>query len=64
MIKFQFNEIARLADRGDNVAIATRRINHGAIIETQHGQITTHHTILEGHRFVLTPTFWNGDPIS
>ena len=55
MIKFQFDEIARLADRGDNVAIATRRINHGAIIETRHGQITTHHTILEGHRFVLTP---------
>lgn len=49
------DDIARLPLPGDNVAIATRRLEKGARIQTVQGILELDATVLEGHRFALEP---------
>jgi altronate dehydratase len=49
-----FRDIARLPLPGDNVAIATQRLEAGAVVETESGgMVTLSHAVLEGHRFAV-----------
>ena len=48
---YNFREIGRLPDEGDNVAIATRRLEAGTWIACRNGRFQVDTTILEGHRF-------------
>ncbi len=50
-----FEKAGRLPAPGDNVAIATRRLERGAKVERDGDVLTLPHTIMEGHRFVLEP---------
>ena len=54
--RFAFDRVARVPAAGDNVAIATRRLDAGT--EVADGEVTYRlpHTVLEGHRFVREPT--------
>ena len=47
------SEVARLAAPGDNVAIATRRLEPGTTLELPAGTVRLAHTVLLGHRFAL-----------
>ncbi len=47
--------VARLPQDGDNVAIATRRLDAGQTIENDGAQFTLDTTILVGHRFAIEP---------
>ena len=49
-----FHEVARLAAPGDNVAIATCRLEAGTRIRYQKTILTLNATLLEGHRFATT----------
>lgn len=53
MTTFTLQEIGRLPLAGDNVAIATRRLEAGT--EIAHGEVrfTLDHTVMEGHRFAI-----------
>ncbi|MEU8226618.1 UxaA family hydrolase [Kribbella sp. NPDC048915] len=62
----RFEEVGVLPEPGDNVAIASRRLDAGIEIELDGTTITLPHTVMEGHRFVVTPvatgaalTSWN-----
>ena len=48
-----FDELARIPSPGDNVAIATRRIEQGTLVAHQGATFVLSHTVLEGHRFAL-----------
>ena len=48
-----FDEVGRLPAPGDNVAIATRRLDAGTRIAYEGSEFTVGHTILEGHRFAI-----------
>ena len=48
-----FEEIGRLPIPGDNVAIATRKLDAGTVIKLEDRQFALSHTILEGHRFAV-----------
>lgn len=50
-----FQHIARLPMPGDNVAIATRRLEAGARILHKGVSFSLDHTVLEGHRFAVYP---------
>ena len=50
-----FAEIARVPMSGDNVAIATRRVEAATRVVDANTQFELSHTILEGHRFARTP---------
>ena len=50
-----FDAAARIPAPGDNVAIATRRLEAGCVVGYAGGKLTLLHTVLEGHRFVLEP---------
>ena len=50
-----FDEIARLAAAGDNVAIATRRLEAGLTIERNDTTFTLDTTVMVGHRFAVEP---------
>ena len=50
---FQFHEIARIPLPGDNVAIATHRLEADTKIIYEGRELTLDYTILEGHRFLL-----------
>jgi altronate dehydratase len=52
---FQFYEIARTPLPGDNVAIATRRLEAGTKIICEGQELTLDYTVLEGHRFAIQP---------
>ncbi len=54
--RLAFDRVARVPAAGDNVAIATRRLEAGT--EVADGEVTYRlpHTVLEGHRFVREPT--------
>ncbi len=54
--------VARLPAPGDNVAIATRRIEAGEIITLPHGPQPLPHTVLEGHRFAVR-SIAQGEPL-
>ena len=49
------DEIARLPAPGDNVAIATRRIEAGTAVTLVGAACVIGHTVLEGHRFAVQP---------
>ena len=51
----RFGEIGRLPAPGDNVAIATGRLEAGAEVERNGSRFTIGHTVLEGHRFAVEP---------
>ena len=51
-----FDRVARVPAPGDNVAIATRRLEAGTRVVDGTGAFRLPHTVLEGHRFVRTPT--------
>jgi altronate dehydratase len=49
----QFHQVARIPLPGDNVAIATLKLNAGTTIAAEDGQLTLAYTVLEGHRFAV-----------
>lgn len=49
-----FDEIGRLPASGDNVAIASRRLPAGTIVDYRGAKFSVSHTILEGHRFAVS----------
>ncbi|MCL4835941.1 MAG: UxaA family hydrolase [Caldilineaceae bacterium] len=50
-----FNDIARLPMPGDNVAIVTRKVPAGTVVEYNGHSLTLDFTVLEGHRFAIAP---------
>ncbi|WP_207957017.1 UxaA family hydrolase [Rubrobacter tropicus] len=50
---FGFDEVGRLPAPGDNVAIATRRLEAGTRVERGGSEFVIPHTVLEGHRFAV-----------
>lgn len=50
---YSFDEIGRLPLPGDNVAIATRRLEAGTVIAYEEQTLTLDYTVLEGHRFAV-----------
>jgi len=57
-----FDDIARIPLPGDNVAIATRRLEAGTQIQREDETFKLTHTVMEGHRFSLT-NLSSGDPL-
>ena len=51
--RLTFDEVGRLPAPGDNVAIATRRIEAGTRVAYEGLELTVPHTVLEGHRFAV-----------
>ncbi len=54
--RLAFERAARVPAAGDNVAIATRRLDAGTEIADGERTCRLPHTVLEGHRFVREPT--------
>ncbi|MGB5048086.1 MAG: UxaA family hydrolase [Caldilineaceae bacterium] len=50
-----FQDVARLPMPGDNVAIVTRKLPAGTVIEYNGQPLTLDFTVLEGHRFAIAP---------
>ena len=48
-----FDEVGRLPAPGDNVAIATGRLEAGTRVAYEGSEFTVSHTVLEGHRFAV-----------
>ena len=53
--RLAFDRVARVPAAGDNVAIATRRLDAGTEVADGEGAYRLPHTVLEGHRFVREP---------
>ena len=53
MSTISIDDVARLPAPGDNVAIATRRLEAGTVIAAGDVSFTLTHTIMEGHRFAV-----------
>ena len=53
--RFEFDQVARVPSPGDNVAIATRRLEAGTVVADGEREFRLSCTVLEGHRFVRTP---------
>ncbi len=51
----RFDEIGVLPEPGDNVAISSRRLDAGTVIDFAGTPVTLPNTVLEGHRFVARP---------
>ena len=51
--RFDFDEVGRLPAPGDNVAIATRRLEAGTRLSYGGEELGVPHTVLEGHRFAV-----------
>jgi altronate dehydratase len=62
--RFAFDEVGRLPAPGDNVAIATRRIEAGTRVVCEGSEFTVPHTVLEGHRFAVEPVAEGEDLLS
>jgi hypothetical protein len=60
----EFSEIGRLPAPGDNVAIATGRLEAGTEVERDGSRFTIAHTVLEGHRFAVEPIAEGEDLLS
>lgn len=58
----RFDEIGVLPEPGDNVAISSRRLEAGTVIDFSGTPVTLPHTVLEGHRFVTRPVA-TGEPL-
>ena len=52
---WDFEEVGRLPAPGDNVAMATRRLDPGTRVSREGSEFEIHHTVLEGHRFAVEP---------
>ena len=52
---YAFDEVARLPLPGDNVAIATQRLEAGTGINHGAASFYLSHTVMEGHRFAVAP---------
>ncbi len=50
-----FDEIGVLPEPGDNVAICSRRLEQGTVVDFAGTTVTLPHTVLEGHRIVARP---------
>jgi altronate dehydratase len=50
-----FHEVGRLPAPGDNVAIATRRLEAGTRFSYEGSEFEIPYTVLEGHRFAIEP---------
>ena len=59
-----FDEVGRLPMAGDNVAIATRRLEAGTEIRFQGTEFVLDGTVLEGHRFAVRPIAGGEDLLS
>lgn len=55
MAVVRFDEIAVLPEPDDNVAIASRRLEAGTVVDFSGTTVALPHTVLEGHRFVTQP---------
>lgn len=56
MVKtYDFEEVARLPLPGDNVAVATRKLDAGTVIRYEGKELTLDYTVMEGHRFAVKP---------
>ncbi len=62
--RFGFDRVARAPAAGDNVAIATRRLDAGTEVADREGTYRLPHTVLEGHRFVREPIAEGGRLLS
>jgi altronate dehydratase len=60
----EFSEIGRLPAPGDNVAIATERLQAGTEVERDGSRFTFEHAVLEGHRFAVEPIAEGEDLLS
>src|SRR5215213_10255542 len=60
----EFSEIGRLPAPGDNVAIATERLEAGTEADRDGSRFTIEHTVLEGHRFAVEPIAEGEDLLS
>jgi altronate dehydratase len=49
------DDVARLPAPGDNVAIATRRLKAGTVVDNGGDSFALPHTVMEGHRFAVQP---------
>lgn len=57
-----FDEVGRIPAPGDNVAIATRRLEAGTVVCRDGQRWPLSHCVLEGHRFALEPIS-SGEPL-
>ena len=60
---WDFREVGRLPAPGDNVAMATRRLEAGTRVSYEGSEITVGHTVLEGHRFAVEPIAKGGSAL-
>ena len=60
--RYDFNDIARLPAPDDNVAIVTRRMDAGSVVQHEGEEFVLSHTVLEGHRFAIRPIA-EGEPL-
>jgi altronate dehydratase len=61
---WEFQEVGRLPAPGDNVAMATRRLEAGTRVSYRDSLFTVGHTVLEGHRFAVEPVAEGQDLLS
>jgi altronate dehydratase len=61
---YTFDEVGRMPEPGDNVAIASRRLEAGSTIRDGKRSYTLPHTVMEGHRFVREPIAGGGALLS
>ncbi|MCA0453695.1 MAG: UxaA family hydrolase [Chloroflexi bacterium] len=54
-MSFKFETVGRLPHPQDNVAIATRRLDAGTLIQLDDSEFVMSDTLLEGHRFAVRP---------
>jgi altronate dehydratase len=61
---WDFQDVGRLPAPGDNVAMATRRLEAGMRVSYEGSEFTVGHTVLEGHRFAVEPVAEGEDLLS
>ncbi|CAN5849281.1 hypothetical protein BH18ACT11_BH18ACT11_21550 [soil metagenome] len=61
---WDFQDVGRLPAPGDNVAMATRRLEPGTRVSYEGSEFEIHHTVLEGHRFAVEPVAEGEDLLS
>jgi altronate dehydratase len=61
---WDFQEVGRLPAPGDNVAMATRRLQAGTRVSYGGSEFTLRRTVLEGHRFAVEPIAEGEDLLS
>ncbi|MDQ3865011.1 MAG: UxaA family hydrolase, partial [Actinomycetota bacterium] len=61
---WDFRKVGRLPAPGDNVAIATRRLEAGTRVSYRGSEFEISHTVLEGHRFAVEPIVDGDDLLS